>query len=171
MADLDAMLQQYEIEQFYYAESALLDERRHLEWLDLFTPDAHYWMPIRRTVMATDTEREFTAPGAMSLFDDDKTMLEARVKKLETGFSWSEDPPSRTRHHITNVRVVESDGDELTVECNFHLYRTRLEADEDSWNGRRRDVLRRVDGELKIAKRHVFLDHTVIQSRNLSNFF
>jgi biphenyl 2,3-dioxygenase beta subunit len=72
---------------------------------------------------------------------------------------------------IHNVRVLAVDGEELTVESNFHLYRTRLESDEDSWIGRRRDRLRRVDGALRIAGRHVFLDQTVILSRNLSNFF
>jgi biphenyl 2,3-dioxygenase beta subunit len=128
-------------------------------------------MPIRRTVMASDLENEFTKPGAVALFDDDRAMLELRVKKLDTGYSWSEDPPSRTRHIITNVRVLEQNGDELTVESNFHLYRTRLESDEDSWIGRRRDVLRRADGQLRIAKRHIFLEQTLIQSRNLSNFF
>jgi 3-phenylpropionate/cinnamic acid dioxygenase small subunit len=168
---IEAMLFQFEIEQLYYWEAALLDERRFSEWLSLFTLDAHYWMPLRRTVMANDSEHEFTKPGAMALFDDDKTMLEMRVKKLATGYSWSEDPPSRTRHIITNVRVLSQQGDETTVEANFHLYRTRLEADEDSWIGRRRDVLRRVDGELKIAKRDVFLEQTLLRSRNLSNFF
>ena len=169
--NLEAMLQQYEVEQFYYAEAAMLDERRLSDWLALFTPDVHYWMPIRRTVMASDLENEFTKPGAMALFDDDRAMLELRVKKLDTGYSWSEDPPSRTRHIITNVRVLQQKGDELTVESNFHLYRTRLESDEDSWIGRRRDVLRRADGQLRIAKRHIFLEQTLIQSRNLSNFF
>jgi biphenyl 2,3-dioxygenase beta subunit len=165
------MLRQYEVEQFYYAEAAMLDERRLSDWLALFTPDVHYWMPIRRTVMASDLENEFTKPGAMALFDDDRAMLELRVKKLDTGYSWSEDPPSRTRHIITNVRVLEQNGDELSVESNFHLYRTRLESDEDSWIGRRRDVLRRAEGQLRIAKRHIFLEQTLIQSRNLSNFF
>ena len=169
--NLEAMLQQYEVEQFYYAEAAMLDERRLSDWLALFTPDVHYWMPIRRTVMASDLENEFTKPGAMALFDDDRAMLELRVKKLDTGYSWSEDPPSRTRHIITNVRVLQQKGDELTVESNFHLYRTRLDSDEDSWIGRRRDVLRRADGQLRIAKRHIFLEQTLIQSRNLSNFF
>ena len=169
--DLEALLRQYEVEQFYYAEAALLDERRFQDWLGLLTPDVHYWMPIRRTVMADDLENEFTQPGAMAYFDDDKATLEARVKKLHTGYSWSEDPPSRTRHNVTNVRVLACEGDEISVESNFHLYRTRLDSDEDSWSGRRRDLLRRVDGELRLARRHVFLDHTVLQSRNLSNFF
>ena len=169
--DIDAVLLQYEVEQFYYAEAALLDERRFSEWLDLLTPDIHYWMPIRRTVMNADLDQEFTKPGAMAFFDDDKKMLEARVKKLATGYSWSEDPPSRTRHMIHNVRVLAVEGEEVTVESNFQLYRSRLESDEDSWIGRRRDRLRREEGALRIAVRHVFLDQTLILSRNLSNFF
>ena len=168
---VERMLLQHEIEQFYYAEAALLDERRFTEWLALLTPDVHYWMPIRRTLALADAEREFTKPGDMAFFDDDKTFLEARVKKLHSGYSWSEDPPSRTRHQITNVRVLEHSGDELTAESNFHLYRSRLESDQDFWIGRRRDLLRRVDGAWKIARRAIYLDHTVLQSRNLSNFF
>lgn len=168
---MEAMLLQYDVEQFYYDEAAMLDELRFADWLKLLTPDVHYWMPIRRTVMLDNIENEFTKQGAMAYFDDDKAMLEARVKKLSTGFSWSEDPPSRTRHNVTNIRVVDRHSEELTVESNIHLYRTRLESDTDSWTGRRRDVLRKVDGELKLATRHIFLDHTVLQSMNMSNFF
>ena len=168
---IESVLLQHEVEQLYYEEAALLDARRHTEWLGLMTPDVHYWMPIRRTVNLDNIENEFTKPGSMAYFDDDKAQLEGRVKKLSTGFSWSEDPPSRTRHHVTNVRVIDRRGDEITVESNFHLFRTRLESDRDSWMGRRLDVLRKVDGELKIAKRHIFLDHTVVESQNMSNFF
>ena len=117
--------------------------------------------------------RSFTVPGEMAYFDETKEMLVGRVVKLQTGRAWSEDPPSRTRHLITNVRVVADDGDELEVESNFHLYRTRLKSEEDSWIGRRSDTLRRVDHGfgLAVARRHIFLDQTVILSRNLSNFF
>jgi biphenyl 2,3-dioxygenase subunit beta len=167
----EALLLQYEVEQFYYQEAALLDARRFDEWLELLTPDIHYWMPIRRTVTLANADREFTKPGDMAFFDDDKALLEARVRKLGTGFSWSEDPPSRTRHMIHNIRVLEETGDELAVESNFHLYRTRLDSEEDSWIGLRRDRLRRVDGKLRIARRHIFLEQTLILSRNLSNFF
>ena len=97
----EALLLQYEVEQFYYHEAALLDERRFDEWLDLLTPDIHYWMPIRRTVTIANADREFTKPGDMAFFDDDKRLLEARVRKLASGYSWSEDPPSRTRHMIS----------------------------------------------------------------------
>ena len=72
---------------------------------------------------------------------------------------------------ITNVRVVEDAGSELSVESNFHLYRTRLKSEEDSWIGSRRDVLRRTGDSFLIAKRTIMLEQTVLLSRNLSNFF
>jgi len=106
----------------------------------------------------------------MAFFDDDKRLLAGRIAKLQTG-SWAEDPPSRILHSITNVRVVADDGRELHVESNFHVYRTRLRSEEDSWIGSRRDVLRRVDGSFRIADRKIFLEQTVLLSRNLSHFF
>ena len=168
---MSRMLLQYEIEQFYYTEAALLDDRRFGDWLALFAEDAHYWMPIRRTVTSNDLDREFTAPGAMAFFDDDRMMLAARVKKLASGYSWAEDPPSRTRHLVTNLRIVREEAGELGVNSNFHLYRTRLNSEEDHWIGSRKDVLRRTPEGLKIVTRHIFLEQTVLMSRNLSSFF
>ena len=166
-----AAVRQYEVERFYYDEAALLDAHRYEEWLALFTDDARYFMPIRRTRMQRELDKEFTQPGEVAFFDDDKTLLAGRVAKLLSGRSWAEDPPSRTRHLITNVRVIADDGHELHVESNFHVYRTRLRSEEDSWIGSRRDVLRRADGSFRIADRKIFLEQTVLLSRNLSNFF
>jgi biphenyl 2,3-dioxygenase beta subunit len=171
---MDPIVRQYEVEQFYYDEAALLDRHRYDEWLDLFTEDAYYFMPLRRTRMARELDQEFTQPGEMALFDDTKPFLAQRVAKLKTGRSWAEDPPSRTRHLITNVRVLSDDGAELEVESSFHVYRTRLKSEEDSWIGMRRDRLRRLAdgaGGYRIAERRIYLDQTVILSRNLSNFF
>ena len=168
---MSRIMLQFEIEQFYYAEAALLDDRRFDEWLALVADEAHYWMPIRRTMTSNELDREFTAPGAMAFFDDDRMMLAARVKKLATGYSWSEDPPSRTRHLVTNVRIVRDEAGELAVDTNFHLYRTRLNSEEDNWIGSRKDVLRRTPDGLKIVTRHIFLEQTVLLSRNLSSFF
>lgn len=162
---------QHEIEQFYTDEAYLLDDRKLHDWVALFTDDAHYWMPIRRTRTADEADHEFTQPGEMGYFDDDKTMLEMRINKLDSGFSWSEDPPSRTRHFIANVRITEQDGDELTVRSSFLLYRTRLATDTDMWVGARTDRLRKVAGQWKIARRHIFLDQTTLTQKNLSNFF
>jgi 3-phenylpropionate/cinnamic acid dioxygenase small subunit len=168
---LEALLLQFEVEQFYYNEAALLDNRQFSAWLELFTTDVTYWMPVRRTKTSKDLDREFTPKGAIALFDDDHAMLAMRVKRLDTGYAWAEDPPSRTRRLVTNVRIVSGDGLELEVHSNFHLYRTRLNSEEDSWIGHREDRLRRVEGKLRIAARSIFLEQTVILARNLSNFF
>ena len=171
-ADVQSQMQtQFEVERFYYQEANLLDDRQFEDWVALFSDDTHYFMPIRRTRSKRELDKEFTQPGEMAFFDDDKRLLAGRVAKLQTGRSWAEDPPSRTRHLITNVRVVADDGRELHVESNFHVYRTRLRSEEDSWIGSRRDVLRRVDGAFRIADRKIFLEQTVLLSRNLSNFF
>jgi 3-phenylpropionate/cinnamic acid dioxygenase small subunit len=168
---LASMLRQHEVELFLYDEAALLDARRFAEWLELFSEDTHYFMPIRRTRTRHELDREFTQPGEMAFFDDTKGSLAVRVKKLATGRSWSEDPPSRTRHLITNVRVVGVRQEELDVESNFHLYRTRLKSEEDSWIGCRDDTLRRIGESFQIARRTIYLEQTVLLSRNLSNFF
>ena len=168
---VEDMLRQYELEQFYYEEANTLDERRYSDWLKLFTEDTFYFMPVRRTMTSKDLAQEFTVPGTVAFFDDDLAMLQARVKKLDTGYAWSEDPPSRTRHLVNNVRILSDDGKELVVHTNFHLYRTRLNSEEDNWIGHREDKLRRVDGSFMIAERKIYLEQTVLLARNLSSFF
>lgn len=171
-ANLAAALLQYQVEQFYYNEAALLDNYELDKWVALFTDDTHYFMPIRRTRLRRERNLEFTEPGQAAYFDDDKATLMLRYQKFATGTAWAEDPPSRTRHLITNVRITDDrGGDELDVESYFHVYRTRLRSDVDSWVGRRLDTLRRHDGSFLIARRHILLDQTVLLSRNLSTLF
>jgi 3-phenylpropionate/cinnamic acid dioxygenase small subunit len=166
------MIRQFEVERFLFDEAALLDSGRFEEWIALFADDVHYFMPLRRTVTRRQKDMEFTKPGEMAWFDDDKRILAGRVAKLATGTSWSEDPPSRTRHLITNVRVVEDDGGELGVESNFHIYRTRLKSEEQEWIGSRQDTLRRVHGGgFLIAQRTIRLEQTVLLTPNLTTFF
>ena len=169
------LLLKHEVEEFLFLEAEILDSRRYEDWLELLTEDIHYWMPVRRTTTAREVDREFTKPGGVAFFDDDLATLRMRVDRMLLGRAWAEDPPSRTRRLITNVRVVAGDGEgegaEVTVASNFQLYRTRLNSDEDSWIGRREDVLRRVGADFRLARRHIFLEQTVILSQNLSSFF
>ncbi len=86
MSDLDRLLLKEEIEAFLYHEAELLDERRYEEWLDLFTEDAHYFMPMRRNVPHDEPEREFTRAGTdVNWFDEGKDTLTRRVKQILTG--------------------------------------------------------------------------------------
>lgn len=161
-----------EIEEFLANEAHLLDQRMFREWLDLVTDDVEYWMPVRSTRARSDMANEFAKIGELAFFDDDKSLLEERVRKLDTGYSWAEDPPSRTRHIYTNLRILDhSIDDEVDISCNFIVYRTRLERDEDIWVGRRDDKLRRVNGSWRLAKRHIFLDQVSVVSKNMSILF
>ncbi len=78
---LSRMLLQDDVEQFYYEEAAILDEHRYADWIELFTDDTHYFMPIRRTRARNvrELDKEFTKPGEMAYFDDDKMLLNGRV--------------------------------------------------------------------------------------------
>ena len=162
---------QHEIEQFLYEEAALLDEHRYSEWLKLFTSDCSYWMPVRQTRLATQMDEEFTKPGEIGFFDEDMAGLAKRVHKLESPYAWGESPRPRTRHMYHNIRAIAVEGDEVTINCNFIFYRSQLEDDVDWFVGRREDVLRRVDGQLRIARRCIFLDQTVIDAKNMNQFF
>ena len=167
----ERLLLKFEAEEFLYHEAELLDSRRFDEWLALLTDDVHYWAPIRRTTTAKEVDAEFTKPGDMAWFDDDKGTLQLRLDRLKLGRAWAEDPPSRSRRLLTNMQIIQIDGEEVTVGCNFHLYRTRLNSEEDSWIGRRVDVLRRAGGEFRLARRHIYLEQTVLLAQNLSTLF
>src|SRR5499426_4621009 len=173
-----------EVEQFLYREARLLDERRFHEWLELFTDDVRYWMAGRNnryprsskaiTVLGPDRRREadLDIEEEMALLDETKVTLEGRVARLDTGMAWGEDPPSRTRHIISNIEVEPGDAaSELRVYSNFLVYRTRAETEQDFYLGARQDVLRRVNSAWKIALRKLVLDQNVLLPKNVSVFF
>jgi 3-phenylpropionate/cinnamic acid dioxygenase small subunit len=172
-----------DVEQFLYREARLLDARRFHEWLELFTDDVRYWMVGRTsryprsskaiTVLGPDrrTETDLDIEDELAILDENKVTLSGRIARLETGMAWAEDPPSRTRHLITNIEVEPGDASELTVYSNFLVYRTRAETEQDFYIGARQDVLRRVDGAWKIARRKLVLDQNVLLPKNVSVFF
>lgn len=85
------------LQQFIYDEAALLDEDRLEEWLDLFTDDAIYWVPI-------DVDSPSPRIG-LNLIYDDRRRLNDRIQRFRSGLSHSEDPPSRSMRLIGNVRL------------------------------------------------------------------
>jgi len=174
---LASLLLQREIEEFLYAEAELLDARRFDEWLDLFTADARYWMPMRRNVPSQDSGREFTREGAdVNWFDEGKDTLTRRVRQILTGVHWAEEPPSRTCHVVANVQVLHATPagpapTEVGVKSRFLVYRNRVETETDFLVGKREDLLRRVNGGWKIARRKIVLDQNVLLAKNLTVFF
>lgn len=174
---VDRLLLTQEIASFFYAEAEMLDEGRHDEWLALLADDIRYWMPMRRNVKFGDTEREFTRETEdISWFDEGKDTLTRRVRQIQTGIHWAEEPRSRITHMVSNVQLLGVVPDasaprEVTAKSRFLIYRNRVETETDLLVGKREDTLRReADGWL-IARRKIILDQNVLLSKNLTFFF
>ncbi len=154
-----------EVVQFLYREAEVLDNRQFEEWLDMLTADIHYRAPIRVT-RRRDEGPEFI-PGS-TWIDDQRASLEARVRRLNARDPVAEDPPSRTRRFVSNIRVEPAEG-ELSVKSNLLLYRSTGDSTHyDLFTAEREDVLRRVNGRWKLAHREVLLDQTVLGTQNIS---
>ena len=125
--------------QFLVEEAALLDAADYPGWLELLCEDIRYVMPVRVT---TARGAGFDSLAGMGHFDEDMYALRKRVQRLATDHAWTEDPPSRTRHFVTNVRTFRDDGDALRVESALLLFRSRGDTREASLiSAGRTDVL------------------------------
>jgi 3-phenylpropionate/cinnamic acid dioxygenase small subunit len=173
-----------EVEQVLYREARLLDERRFHQWLELLSEDIRYWMPVRGnrypkaskaiSILNSDryTEEELAKEDELAILDETKETLARRIARLDTGMAWAEDPPSRTRHLIANIEVEPGESEsEVKVYSNFMVYRNRGETEQDFYVGGRQDVLRKVNGTWKIARRTIVLDQNVLLAKNVSIFF
>jgi p-cumate 2,3-dioxygenase beta subunit len=149
-----------EVEDFLYEEAALLDAWKLDEWLALLTPDATYRLP--------SNDRPDSDPrGTLFTIADDIARIRARVTRLKDRNAHAEQPPSRTRRLITNVRIVEKNP--LRVEANFVVYRHRSD-DVRQYVGRYRYVLKKTDGKLMIAAREAILDAMELASLGTVSF-
>ena len=169
----------FEVEQFYYEEAELLDDGRFADWLELLADDLDYWMPTRTNRLRRQHALSIAARGEAAFYDETKESLAWRIRRFDSGMAWAEDPPSRTRHLITNVVVRHVDPsqhpefslEDLEVKSAFLVYRNRLQHEENLFAGRRTDILRRVSAGLQVARRVVLLDQNVLQAKNISTFF
>ena len=110
-----------EVEDFLFHEAELLDGWCLDEWLGLFEEGGTYRMPATD---APDSDPE----TSLFLISDSWERLQARVKRLNSRNAHIENPHSRTRRIVGNVRVAA--GEELgtvRVRANFAVYRIRYE--------------------------------------------
>ena len=160
-------------------EAGLLDDGRFTDWLDLLEEDLDYWMPTRTNRLRRQQALSVASRGEAAYYDETKQSLAWRVRRFDSGMAWAEDPPSRTRHLVTNVAAHHVDPaqhpgfteDDLLVRSAFLVYRNRLEREENVFAGRRTDILRRRPEGLHVARREILLDQNILQSKNISTFF
>lgn len=157
-----------EILDFLYDEAEMLDNLRLSEWAELITKDLEYNAPLRHTRTTTQFAQTYSR-NVQHLHENYGSMM-MRVKRItDTKSAWGEDPPSRIKRLVSNVRVFKTDKDnEFKVESYLLLTRSRFDFDYfDLIPCVRHDILRREGSELKLARREILLDQVVIGTPNL----
>ena len=152
------------IEDFLYAEANLLDSWRLDEWLALFDQErGGYYMPT------TDCPPGADPGSALYLIADDMPKLRSRVEQLLSGLTWSENPKSRTRHMVSNVRILGGEGEILKVQANFVVFRMRFQ-NIDPYIGTYHYKLIPNNGTFKILERLVVLDLEALRPHGKVSF-
>ncbi|HYU11921.1 MAG TPA: aromatic-ring-hydroxylating dioxygenase subunit beta [Stellaceae bacterium] len=151
-----------EIERFLVDEAALLDEWRLEEWLALMADDARYLVPPLDTPDADHRDTLF-------LIADDRRTLASRVRQLLSGVTWAENPRSRTRRLVTNVRLLQVTDSEARVTANFAVWRFQHEQ-TDVYVGRYLHVLVRGASGLLFRERRAVLDLETLRPHGKLSF-
>jgi len=137
-----------EIYELLAREAHLLDDRDYAGWLELFTEDCLYWMPV--DPLAED--------GALRLnvFYDDKAKMRDRISRLESGSAYTEEPITLTARTFSALQLENGAEEPLAVRSNFQLIAYRS-GDQRLLGGRCRHRLVREHGELRISEKRVAL--------------
>jgi 3-phenylpropionate/cinnamic acid dioxygenase small subunit len=162
----------FEITQFYNLEAEFLDDGRFADWLEMLAGDLHYWAPIRSNRLRRQQALSIAAPGESAFYDETRDSLAWRIRRYDSGMAWAEDPPSRTRHLVSNISARERNDGLLQVRSAFIVYRNRLHTEVDIYAGGRNDVVRRagVHG-FEVVKRTILFEQNVLLMKNISTFF
>lgn len=152
-----------------YDEAAALDERRFDDWIALLAEDLVYTAPVRLTRNGPNKDRDVMR--TMMHFDDTYHSILMRTGRLSKS-AWAEDPPSRTRRFVTNVRMAECEGaGEYEVVSYLYVERSRFDLpDNERTSCERRDVWRQVDAGYKLARREIIVDQSTLGMSNFAIF-
>ena len=154
---------------FLAEEAAMLDAQCWDEWLGVLHPEIRYVMPVRVT---TSIGTGYDALDDMAHFDEDLYSLRKRVERLQTEHAWTEDPPSRTRHVVTNVRTfADGEGDDIRVESSLVLLRSRGDTRPlEVVSATRHDTLTQTPEGWRLRARRIMVDESVLRTQNLAIF-
>jgi len=136
------------VEQFLYHEARLLDTQQLEAWLELFTDDAVYWVPLE----ANQRDGHHTS----SIVYDDRTLLGLRVQQARHPRAHARLPLARTVHQVGNVMLLSEEDSELRVASTLQLVEWRQDK-QRVWGALVEHRLRPAGGSFKIAHKRVDL--------------
>ena len=140
-----------EVEDLLFLEAELLDDWKLEQWLALSTQDATYSVP------STDLPADADPGKSLFYIADDRVRMQERVIRLMKKTAHSEQPRSRTRHLVSNVRIGAMEGDQLGASAAFVTYRTK-NGHTDTFIGSLRYRLQRQADGLRIRDKRCVLD-------------
>ena len=141
----------FDVTQFLYREARLQDEHRYDDWEALWTDDAIYWVPANGSDIDPDKQ--------MSIIYDNRSRISVRIKQFHTGKRHSQEPRSSLGRVVSNIELVEQDGDEVTVCSNAMIFESNMRG-ETVWATRNEFRLRRTrDGWRMVRKKVVLVNN------------
>lgn len=163
------------VQEFYFQEAELLDDNQFASWLDLLDPGLRYQVPVRETRLRSVADSSDVENS--TYFTDSYASIVTRVRRLtESSAAWAEDPPSRSRRIVSNLRVRTRHSNLAAAEffgrSNLLIIRNRGDdTDFELLSAERRDLLTESDrGSLLLKSRCAILDQRVIGNANLALF-
>ena len=153
---------------FLDREAEALDTRDFHGWLALLSREIKYRVPVRTTKSNKDgpgfSERAF-------FLDEDYASLHARVVRLDSEYAWSENPATRTRRLVGNIRIRAVSPAMIQCASNLALFCYRGDAGVPTiLTAEREDVVVKEHGVWKLVSRMALLDTTVLGMESLSVF-
>jgi len=140
-----------QIEDFLYFEAELLDSWELEKWLELLTDDASYYVPPNDRPDGSHADTLF-------LVADDTHRIRSRVKRLLSKNAHAENPRSRTKRMIHNVRIVSQEGATVHAKANFVVYRFRRNSPDREYVGTYYYQFHIENGQIKIKERRAVLE-------------
>lgn len=137
-----------EVTQFLYREARLQDLHEYDAWEALWASDGVYWVPANGDDIDPETQ--------MSIIYDNRSRISLRIKQFHTGKRHTQSPRSRLGRVLSNIEILEVDAEEVRVAANAMIFESNLRADT-VWCTRNEYLLRREDGELRMARKKVVL--------------
>lgn len=147
-----------EVAEFLYREAALLDSRSFGAWLELYAPDATYSVP---------QDPRSDPVHRVSLLHEDRRRLGERIKRLESGFAYAQEPASRTVHLVGNVRVADRSEGLLAVSSNLVVTEARR-GRQNVYAGEVDHRLRRTESGFSIVCKEIRLVNSDFPLGNLT---
>jgi ethylbenzene dioxygenase beta subunit len=154
-----------------YKEARLLDQEDYEQWLAMLADDIHYYMPVPARYLREE-KKQAIKPLDAHIFNDYKKQIELRIARFATNLVWSENPQNAINHTVTNIEVFPTDVDgEWNALSVVTVLRSRLDGVEKRMVVSRDDIWRIEGDSLKLAKRNMLFNHTVVPDSNLNFFF